>query len=41
MSDLDWALANMQPKYKPENTKWVYEAEAKGKKEHVSIPNFM
>ncbi|KAI0085593.1 P-loop containing nucleoside triphosphate hydrolase protein [Irpex rosettiformis] len=32
MSDLDWALANIKPERKPDGTKWVYEAEAKGKK---------
>ena len=37
MSDFNWALANMQATYKPADTKWVYEAEAKGKREHVGI----
>jgi hypothetical protein len=35
LSDLDWALANIKPERKPDQTKWVYEAEAKGKTEYV------
>ncbi|KAI0695319.1 P-loop containing nucleoside triphosphate hydrolase protein [Cytidiella melzeri] len=37
LSDLDWALANIKPERKPDQTKWVYEAEAKGKKEHGDL----
>ncbi|KAI0337673.1 hypothetical protein BDW22DRAFT_1339232 [Trametopsis cervina] len=37
MSDLDWALANIKPDYKPETTKWVYEAESKAKKDHGDL----
>ena len=37
MSDLNWALANMDTKHKPESTKWVYEAEAKAKDGYVRL----
>ncbi|EKM52602.1 uncharacterized protein PHACADRAFT_261138 [Phanerochaete carnosa HHB-10118-sp] len=41
LTDLDWALANMDAKVKQPATKvkdkWVYEAEVKGKKEDVDL----
>ncbi len=40
MLELDWALANMDAKQrrplKNGGAEWVYEAEAKGKKDYVS-----
>ena len=42
LTDLDWALANMEARAKQPtakgDTKWVYEAETKGRKEDVRIP---
>lgn len=41
LTDLDWALAYMDAKGaapgKKEKAQWVYEAEAKGKKDHVGV----
>ena len=47
LKDLDWALANLDaaasmktnPTKKSPQARWVYEAEAKGKKEYVRGPS--